>query len=1031
MIILHAGTDNGQLWLWAEQPSAPPSPRPNGNKTLPAYPYDAGPQHLVAVLLSYAPGHPIPGGGKTPVLWAPTNATGDALPSSGLIADLPPTAPLTLQPYRVTALPLSPALALDLLCACVGKETLAPGVLIGPTLTFFTRLLQFAGALVAREQLVPGVQQSETTLRAVWQPVVAGPDSQRLGRLLQAMPPACRAFSLSSEQPPERPAADELMEFLARMTDLLVRTSLHGPVHRAARSGRVAVAKKATTLHDAWLAGLYSLEGTLALDAKQASELAEQVRAWQRPIRATADSAFQLCLRLEEPADSAPEDGAWRLNYLLQARDDPSLLLPLADVWKPRGRAAGLLQERHFEPREYTLTALGQAAALCPPIEGSLQSPSPTGARLDVNRVQDFLAGGAYLLEQAGFTVLLPSWWSRKGSKNRLAVMAEVQSPSFKPGGGGMDLNAIVDFNWVVALGGEPLTREELERLANLKQSLVRVRGQWVQVKPEEVRALLAIMDRPTGGRASLREVVQMSLGGGVAPSGLPFEGVTATGWIGEFLSQLQGRSPFAELPTPPGFRGQLRPYQVRGYSWLAFLRHWGLGGCLADDMGLGKTIQTLALLQSEYDKHPRPSLLVCPTSVVANWRKEAEKFTPELPVTIHHGANRLKGDKFVQRAEDHALVLTSYSLLHRDLELLQKVKWAGVILDEAQNIKNAQTKQAQAAFALQAEYRFALTGTPVENHVGDLWSISQFLNPNWLGTQGDFRKRFYIPIQAQQDADAASQLRRLTAPFVLRRLKTDKSIIDDLPEKLETKVFCQLTREQATLYAAIVKELDEGLKSADGIQRKGLILATLTKLKQVCNHPANLLKDGSPIEGRSGKLTRLVEMLEEIATTGERVLLFTQFTEMGDLLKRYLQETFGREVLFLHGGTPRETRTRLVERFQNDPDGPRLFLLSLKAGGTGLNLTAASHVFHFDRWWNPAVEDQATDRAFRIGQKRNVQVHKFVCAGTVEEKIDDMIERKQRVARHVVSAGEKWLTEMNDEQLRDLFALRQEAIGE
>jgi SNF2 family DNA or RNA helicase len=1029
MIILHAGTENGQLWLWGEcSPEAATATSPPSQR----YPYDAGPQHLVAAILGFAPGHPIPSGGKTPLLWALTNAQGAVLPSSGLIADIPPTKPLTLQPYAITGLPLSAGLALDFLCACIGKETLAPGLLIGPSLAFFARLLQFTAALIGREQIVPGLRRMETgSYRAVWQPVVAGPDSQRLGRLANKMPGVCRALSSSRDNPPDRPAMQEMMAFLTLQTDVLVRTALHGPLHVAAKSGRVAVAKKAATVHDAWLAALYALDGTLKVEAQQGAELLEQVRNWQRPITATADSAFQLCFRLEEPKENAPEDASWRVNYLLQAREDPSLLLPLAEVWKERGRVATLLKQRHFEPREYILTALGQAAALCPPVESSLQSPTPTGARLDANRAHDFLGQDAYLLEQAGFTVMMPTWWTRKGSKHKLAVMAEVHSPTFKPAGGGMDLHAVVEFNWAVALGGEPISREELERLASLKQSLVRVRGQWVQVKPEEIRTLLALLDRKTPAKASLREVVQMALGGGVAPNGLPFEGVTATGWIAEFLQQLQGSSPFQEVPPPEGFRGTLRPYQLRGYSWLLFLRRWGLGGCLADDMGLGKTIQTLALLQAEYDKHPRPSLLVCPTSVIANWRKEAEKFTPELPVLVHHGPGRAKGKKFVDRAEDHALVLTSYSLLHRDLEQFQNVKWAGIILDEAQNIKNAQTKQTQAAHALQGEFRIALTGTPVENHVGDLWSISQFLNPNWLGSQNDFRKTFYIPIQAQQDTEAATQLRRLTTPFILRRLKTDKSIISDLPEKLETKVFCNLTREQATLYAAVVKELDEGLKSSDGIKRKGLILATLTKLKQVCNHPVNLLKDGSTVEGRSGKLARLVEMLEEINTTNEKVLIFTQFTEMGDILKCFLQETFGREVLFLHGGTPRDQRTRLVDRFQSDLDGPRVFLLSLKAGGTGLNLTAATHVFHFDRWWNPAVEDQATDRAFRIGQKHNVQVHKFVCAGTVEEKIDDMIERKQRVAKHVVSAGEKWLTEMDDNQLRDLFALRQEAIGE
>jgi SNF2 family DNA or RNA helicase len=470
----------------------------------------------------------------------------------------------------------------------------------------------------------------------------------------------------------------------------------------------------------------------------------------------------------------------------------------------------------------------------------------------------------------------------------------------------------------------------------------------------------------------------------------------------------------------------------VRGYSWLAFLRRWGLGACLADDMGLGKTVQTLALVQRDWEGDGgRPVLLVCPTSVVGNWKKEAERFTPELPVLVHHGLQRVKGSAFAKKAAQHALVLSSYALLHRDRDLLGQVSWAGVVLDEAQNIKNPETKQAQAARALRADYRIALTGTPVENHVGDLWSIMEFLNPGFLGGQAEFRRRFFVPIHARGDPEAAGGLRRLTGPFVLRRLKTDKSIIADLPDKLEMKVFCTLTREQASLYAAVVEEAGKALAGAEGIQRKGLILGTLSKLKQVCNHPAHFLGDNSPLPGRSGKLARLTEMLEEVLEAGDRALLFTQFTEMGALLQKHLQETFGREVLFLHGGVPARQRDRLVERFQADPHGPRLFLLSLKAGGTGLNLTAANRVFHFDRWWNPAVENQATDRAFRIGQARNVQVHKFLCVGTLEEKIDEMIERKQQLAGAVVAAGEAWLTELSNEQLKDLFTLRREAVGE
>jgi SNF2 family DNA or RNA helicase len=508
-------------------------------------------------------------------------------------------------------------------------------------------------------------------------------------------------------------------------------------------------------------------------------------------------------------------------------------------------------------------------------------------------------------------------------------------------------------------------------------------------------------------------------------------EGVRAEGWIGNVIDQLQGRTAFEELPPPESFAGTLRPYQLRGYSWLAFLKRLGLGACLADDMGLGKTIQTLALIQRDWSGgERRPALLVCPTSVVGNWQKEAARFTPGLPVLVHHGVARNRGEAFRREAERHALVLSSYALLHRDLSILGEIDWAGVILDEAQNIKNAETLQSRAARSLKGGYRIALTGTPVENNVGDLWSVMEFLNTGFLGSQSGFRKRFFIPIQVYSDGDASERLRRITGPFILRRLKTDRSIISDLPEKQEMKVFCNLTREQASLYQAVVKDAQEAIESAEGITRKGLVLATLMKLKQVCNHPAQFLKDKSAIDGRSGKLACLAEMIGQVVEVGDRALIFTQFTEMGEILKRHLQETFGVEVMYLHGGSTKKQRDAMVDRFARE-DGPRLFLLSLKAGGTGLNLTRANHVFHFDRWWNPAVENQATDRAFRIGQMRNVQVHKFLCVGTLEEKIDEMIERKKDVAGRVVGTGEAWLSEMSNAELRALFELRKDAIGD
>jgi SNF2 family DNA or RNA helicase len=485
---------------------------------------------------------------------------------------------------------------------------------------------------------------------------------------------------------------------------------------------------------------------------------------------------------------------------------------------------------------------------------------------------------------------------------------------------------------------------------------------------------------------------------------------------------------------------GTLRPYQSRGVGWMAFLDRLGVGACLADDMGLGKTVQLLALLLAERaavgvrgkkrTARPLPTLMVCPMSLVGNWRREAEKFAPGLSVHVHHGAERLGGDELRAAVAGADLVITTYALAARDRDELAQVEWGRVVLDEAQNVKNAAARQSQAVRSFRAPRRIALTGTPVENRLSELWSIMEFLNPGLLGSASDFRRAFAVPVERYRDAEAAARLQRLTRPFVLRRLKTDRGIIADLPDKVEMKVFCNLTREQASLYQATVSEMMEKVENSEGIERRGLVLSTLMKLKQVCNHPAQLLQDRSALAGRSGKLARLEELLEEALAVGDRALVFTQFAEMGHLLRARLEERFAREVPFLHGGTSRTARDELVARFQG-PGGPPVLLLSLKAGGTGLNLTAANHVIHYDRWWNPAVEDQATDRAFRIGQKRNVQVRKLVCAGTLEERIDAVIDEKKALAGSVLGTGEAWLTELSTAELRDVVALAADAVAE
>jgi SNF2 family DNA or RNA helicase len=451
------------------------------------------------------------------------------------------------------------------------------------------------------------------------------------------------------------------------------------------------------------------------------------------------------------------------------------------------------------------------------------------------------------------------------------------------------------------------------------------------------------------------------------------------------------------------------------------------MGAVLADDMGLGKTVQLLALFAHDLEKPDGagPTLLVCPMSLVGNWERETAKFTPHLRVHVQHGKERPQGKDFRAVVLASDLVITTYSLLARDSAALRKLPWRRVVLDEAQAVKNAATQAAIAARALKAPRRIAVTGTPVENRLADLWSLMEFANPKLLGDAADFKRRFALPIERAGSTDASARLRNLTQPFVLRRVKTDTSIISDLPEKLEMEVICTLTGEQAALYQSVVEDMLERIANSSGIERRGLVLATMTKLKQVCNHPAQFLRDGSRIGGRSGKLARLEETLDEVLAAGEKALLFTQYAEFGELLRTHLTARFGREVAFLHGGLSKAQRDAMVARFQQEErQGPSLFVLSLKAGGTGLTLTAANHVIHVDRWWNPAVEDQATDRAFRIGQSRAVQVRKFVCAGTLEEKISLMIRDKRGLAASVVGTGEGWLTELSTSQLRELLTL-------
>lgn len=610
------------------------------------------------------------------------------------------------------------------------------------------------------------------------------------------------------------------------------------------------------------------------------------------------------------------------------------------------------------------------------------------------------------------------------------------------------DLGQIVDFRWSVSLGDVELSRAELESLAAAKAELVKVRGRWTRVDPGAL-AGLDLARQSAGGQMTVRDVLAYTglhpHEGGGDVSGAEVE-VAADGWLGALLAgtgrQPGGASPGDRSPDdrpplvepPAGLGVRLRPYQAHGLAWLALLDRLGVGAVLADDMGLGKTIQVLALElltrgATRGAASRGPTLVVCPVSVLGNWLREAEQVTPGLRVHVHHAASQQRTVAVAEAAAGHDLVLTTYTQLARDVDEFRPVTWDRLVLDEAQQIKNAATAQARAVRRLTARHRVALTGTPVENRLGDLWSIMHAVNPGLLGSASSFRARYAVPIERYGDADATARLRRRIRPVVLRRVKTDPSVLRDLPAKVELRQLCTLTAEQASLYRAVVDDMMARLRDASSpVRRNGVVLAAMTRLKQVCNHPAHLLGDSSALAGRSGKLARLEELLAQVVAGGERALCFTQFARFGAMLAPYLATRLGVEVPFLHGGLRAAERDALIERFQTRRE-PGVFLLSLKAGGTGVNLTAANHVIHIDRWWNPAVETQATDRAYRIGQRRDVWVQTLLCMGTLEERIDRILADKAALARTIVGGGESWLASLSTDELLDLVALAPEAV--
>ncbi|QKG25878.1 DEAD/DEAH box helicase [Actinomadura verrucosospora] len=1007
MLVSHATWHGGALCLWAER-SGPHDP-PGGD----AHPFAT--RDFTGT--SYEP--LLRGAFRVELAMALPTFGDHPLPSAELGPEPVPGEP-ELRPWRVPALVLEPFPAMALLQAAEHSGDVVPG----SDLRFLCVLADEAVHLAGRGQVLPALLREDGDLVARWRPVLDDP--ARFRALARAMPAACRAADGG------RPAAEVLREALSGLVDTAVR----GVVPHPLLPPRRGKAPDRLPLAERWAEALTGPSAEVAREpGDDPDELIAELDAWAAAARRPS-GPLRVCFRLAEPGaeefttDPFPEEDedeesgdAWRVEFALQGTDDPSLYVPAAMVWA--GDATSIP-----DAEETLLAGLGRALRLFPDMAPALDGPAPAELILDTAGAFRFLRRAAPMLAAAGFGVLLPQWAGK--AKLGMKLTTRTDDPEASAGAAapsGFDLKGMVNFRWDLAIGDESIDEAELEELARLKTPLVRLRGQWVELDEEQLEAALDFLRHPRQGRMAAAEAIRAIVHAG--DDALPLTAVDADGTFGDLLSGEADRR-LTPMRTPDDLDAELRPYQERGLAWLTFMNDLGLGALLADDMGLGKTISVLSLLVHERENgaRPGPTLAILPMSLVGNWQREAARFTPKLRVYVHHGTGRHRGEDLLEAAAAADLVLTTYGTATRDAEMLAPVGWERVICDEAQALKNSGTRQARAVRSIPARNRIALTGTPVENHLTELWSIMEFANPGLLGPRAAFRQRFAVPIEKEGDEQAALALKRATQPFILRRLKTDRSIISDLPEKQEIKVYCNLTTEQASLYQATVDDMLEQIAEADDKQRRGLVLATMAKLKQVCNHPAHLLKDGSRLPGRSGKLERLEEICAEVLDQGEKALVFTQYAEFGSMLQPYLAARLERPVLWLHGGTSKQARDDLVQHFQQDGE-PAIFLLSLKAAGTGLTLTAANHVVHVDRWWNPAVEDQATDRAFRIGQTRNVQVRKFICVGTMEERVDEMIERKKALAESIVGTGEEWLTDLSVAELRDVLRLSPEAVSD
>jgi len=996
------------LWIWAQQWK---SPVEHGN----LHPFCLSDSELISLLETQYHLDGITDSAATFALSLPSYHPAKGKKPLPLL-EFQNISPSTLEQWQVPGV-LLPLAQLPKFLEQIPLGLIEESQQISQDLRFWAYIYRWCQNLIDRQKFLPALQDGW----AIWYPLLDNlKDQIILAKLIARMPQVCYARGESSVE-------EIVCSFVRLLVDQLLRQSLKNFNYRAQRS---------------WLQNYFKAlnqrDSEIKLEIKSLQRLDNALANWRLPVEdylLTADNLqlaynqFHLCLILTPPKGSDYSD--WSLQYGLQALDDQDFIVDAKSIWSCSAAQLSLKGRTINYPQETLLKGLAIAAKIYQPIKDSLQESLPTHCLLNPIEAYQLIKEVAWQLQDMGLGIVLPDGLSPGENEKRLGLKVQAQIKPIK--GQRLNLRSLLNFDLQLSVGEHSLSRADFEKLLSQRSPLVEVKGQWIALQIADVRAAQAILDGSyEKTNLTVEYALRVALGEPAQIAKLPIVDFSASGKLENLLNHLLDNQAIESISKPEGFQGDLRPYQAKGVGWLAFLEQWGLGACLADDMGLGKTAQLIGFLLhlKANGALDLPVLIICPTSVLTNWEREIKKFAPCFETLIHHGENRAKGSNFAQSIEGYDLIITSYSLIQRDLCILEKVQWQGIVLDEAQNIKNSQSKVSLAVRKLNSVFKVALTGTPIENRLSELWSIFEFLNPGFLGTAAFFSRRFALPIEKGGDQDALNILRSLVRPFILRRLKSDKTIIVDLPDKQEMNVFCSLSSEQADLYQKLVDSSLVKIEESKGIERHGLILTLLLQLKQLCNHPALLLKEEKINKPeRSGKLLRLEEMLEELILEGDRALIFTQFAQWGKLLLPYLANRLHREISFLYGGSTRQQRSEIVDRFQQDPNGPPILILSLKAGGTGLNLTRANHVFHIDRWWNPAVENQATDRAFRIGQQQNVQVHKFICLGTLEERINDILESKQQLAQQTVDAGEQWLADLDSHALRNLLLLDRDAV--